>query len=103
MVRFDRDQTPVLFVVVTSVASGLTVAAILRLIRAGVSLGPALLWVGLPAGGVAVGWVVARLFRRPPRSRRAFLVTSAFNQKYFVALFVQRLHSALDRNGIDLC
>jgi ribose transport system substrate-binding protein len=30
------------------------------------------------------------------------MLTSAFSQKYYAASFVQRLHSALDRDGIDL-
>lgn len=36
------------------------------------------------------------------RSLRAFLMTSAFSQKYYVAAFVQSLHSVFDRDGIDL-
>ncbi|MGM1059885.1 sugar ABC transporter substrate-binding protein [Saccharothrix sp. Mg75] len=40
--------------------------------------------------------------RRGRRPRRAFLITSAFDQKYWVAEFVQRLHGVLDRGGIDL-
>jgi ribose transport system substrate-binding protein len=102
MVRLDRDQMPVRFVVATSVASGLILAAILSLIRAGTSVGAPLVWFGLTVGGGAAGWVAGTtFFHAQPHSKRAFLVTSAFNQKYFVALFVQRLHSALDRNDID--
>jgi ribose transport system substrate-binding protein len=102
MVRLDRDQMPVRFVVVTSVASGLILAAILSVIRAGTSVGAPLMWFGLTVGSAAAGWAAGTaFFHTQPRSKRAFLVTSAFNQKYFVALFVQRLHSALDRKDID--
>jgi ribose transport system substrate-binding protein len=38
-------------------------------------------------------------FRKPTK---AFLMTSAFSQKYYVAALVQRIHSALDRDAIDL-
>jgi ribose transport system substrate-binding protein len=103
MVRLDQDQMPVRFTVVTSVGSGLLLAAILGAIRVGVSEGAALLWFLSTAGGVTAGWVLgSTFFRAHKRSKRAFLVTSAFSQKYFVALFVQRLHSALDRNSIDM-
>lgn len=103
MMWLDRDQMPVRFTVVTSVGSGLIIAAILGTIRAGISEGAALLWFALTAGGATAGWVLgSTFFRAHKHSKRAFLVTSAFSQKYFVALFVQRLHSALDGDGIDL-
>ncbi|MEV0680057.1 substrate-binding domain-containing protein [Actinosynnema sp. NPDC050436] len=36
------------------------------------------------------------------RARQAFLVTSAFEQKYWLAELVQRVHRTLDRAGVDL-
>ncbi|HKS47521.1 MAG TPA: sugar ABC transporter substrate-binding protein [Amycolatopsis sp.] len=104
MVRLDRDRMPVRFAVVTSVVSGLILAAILKALRTGVSEGAMVVWFVLASGSVAaISWaaiLTIRLVRR--RSKRAFLMTSAFSQKYYVAAFVQRLHSALDRNAIDL-
>jgi ribose transport system substrate-binding protein len=103
MVRLDRDRMPVRFTVVTSVGSGLILAAILSTIRAGISEVTALLSVLMIAGGVAAGWLVSSaLSRAHKRSTMAFLVVSAFNQKYFVVEEVQRLHNALDSKGIDL-
>lgn len=101
MMRLDWDQMR--FAVVTSVGSGLILAAILGTIRVGITEGAAFLWFALIAGGFTAGWVLGwALFLTYKRSKRAFLVISAFSQKYFVALFVQRLHSALDRDNIDL-
>lgn len=98
MERLNRDQSPALFTVVTSVASGLAVAIILNTFR---TVGP--LWSALAFGGVAVmTWFASSIFLRARKRSRAFLVTPAFSQKYFIAALVQRLHSALDRNGIDL-
>lgn len=103
MPGFGRDQTPVLFTVVTSVASGLIVAGTLNLVRNGVSGGTTVVWFSLTALGVAaISGAAWAFYRRGKHARRAFLITSAFSQKYFVAAFVQRIHSALDRNGIDL-
>lgn len=103
MVWLDRDQMPVRFTVVTSVGSGLILAAILGAVRTGISEGAALLWFALTTGGVTAAWALgSAFFRAHKRTKRAFLVTSAFSQKYFLALFVERLHSALDRDGIDL-
>ncbi|MFI9007559.1 sugar ABC transporter substrate-binding protein [Actinosynnema sp. NPDC053489] len=39
---------------------------------------------------------------RRTRTRRAFLVTSAFDQKYWLAGLTRRLHAALDRDGVAL-
>jgi ribose transport system substrate-binding protein len=104
MAWLDRDRMPVRFTVVTSVASGLIVAAILHAFRTGISETATLMWFTLTTGGVAAAsWVgVSRLSRISKRSRRAFLVTSAFSQKYYIAAFVQNLHGAFDSDGIDL-
>jgi ribose transport system substrate-binding protein len=104
MAWLDRDRTPARFTVVTSVTSGLVLAAILRAVESGVSGGAVLTWFALTSGGVAaVSWSALSLVRRlRERSKRAFLMTSAFSQKYYVASFVQHLHGALDQNGTDL-
>lgn len=104
MAWLDRDQTPVRFTVVTSVVSGLILTAIVNAIRDGISERTALTLFALTSAGVAaVSLVPGRTFlpaRR--RSRRAFFMTSAFKSKYYVADFVQRLHGALDSDGVDL-
>jgi ribose transport system substrate-binding protein len=98
----DRDRMPVRFTVATSVVSGLIVTGVLAAVRTGFSGGAAAFWFLLTAAAVAALSVGAWLLYRRRRARRSFLVTSAFSQKYFVAAFVQSLHSALDRNDIDL-
>ncbi|HEX6470278.1 MAG TPA: sugar ABC transporter substrate-binding protein [Streptosporangiaceae bacterium] len=104
MAWLDRDRMPVRFTVATSVVSGLIVAAILKAWGQGVAGRAVPAWFALAAGGVAAGaWAVGSAFAQArKRSRRVFLMTSAFSQKYYVAALVQRLHSALDRDGIDL-
>jgi ribose transport system substrate-binding protein len=90
MVRLDRDRTPVRFAVVTSVASGLILAAILSAFRAGLSEGTTLMWFILTlVSSAAVSWVVAAVVLRVRQQvRRAFLTTSAFSQKYYLAALV---------------
>lgn len=103
MVRLDRDRKPVLFTVVTSVTSGVIVSTILKTLQTGLSTGTTLMWFAVAAGGVAaVSWTAVSIVRLIRRPSRAFLITSAFSQKYYLAAFVQHLHSALDRDGIDL-
>lgn len=95
---------PVRFDVVTSVVSGLALAAVLGAIRMSISEGAVFTWIALAfCGAAAIFWAAVSAARRTQRrSKRAFLVTSAFSQKYFVQAFVQRLHGALDQDGIDL-
>lgn len=104
MAWLDRDRMPVRFTLVTSVASGAIVTAVARIFQTGAPAVVIFLWFVLVSGGVAVAsWVTMSTIRRArKRSRRAFLMTSAFSQKYYVAAFVQRLHSAFDRDGVDL-
>src|SRR3569833_2684840 len=104
MAWLDRDRMPARFAVATSVMSGLIVAAIVGISRAGVSGNTILVWFTSAAGGVAAILLIVvsmvRHFRS--RSRRAFVMTSAFSQKYYVAEFIQRLHATFDRDGIDM-
>ncbi|HEU5161304.1 MAG TPA: sugar ABC transporter substrate-binding protein [Streptosporangiaceae bacterium] len=104
MAWLDRDQKPVRFTLVTSVASGLVVSVILKAFSGGIADGVVLMWFTLAAGGAAAVAFVARsvFLGARKRSARVFLMTSAFSQKYYVAALVQRLHSLLDRDGIDL-
>jgi ribose transport system substrate-binding protein len=100
----DRERTPVRFAVVTSVASGVILTAILRIFQIAAPKFYTFAWLTLACGGVAmVSWVTLSTIRHVrKRSKRAFLMTSAFSQKYYVAAFAQRLHSAFDRDDIDL-
>lgn len=102
MVRLDRERTPVLFTVATSVTSGLIVAAVSRAFQ--VTTTTTLVWFAAVAVGVAVvslgAVVAARRIRNS--AKRAFLMTSAFTQKYYLAALVQRIHSTFDRDGVDL-
>lgn len=84
--------------------SGLVLAGLMKVLRVGLSAGAAAGWFAVAAGGVAVvsGAVIATLRLVRPSSTRAFLVASAFTQKYHIAAFVQHVHSALDRDGVDL-
>ena len=104
MAWFDRDRTPVRFTVATSVTSGIIVAAILKIAGSGVADNAVLLSFALATvAAAAVAWVVGSIvIGRRKRSGRAFFMTSAFREKYYVAAFVQRLHMLLDRDDIDL-
>lgn len=63
-----------------------------------------LTWVAAVLVSVAlISWVTIYAIRRARRrSQRAFMIVSAFDQKYYVASFVRQLHNALDRDTIDL-
>ncbi|AUI64390.1 hypothetical protein B1H26_22365 [Amycolatopsis sp. BJA-103] len=98
----DRDRTPVRFTVVTSVAGGLVLAGVLAVVRSDAMTAKVPAWSVLVVGVVVAGLLLLHRTRWPRRTRQAFLVTSAFRQKYWVAGFVQRMHGVLDRNGIDL-
>jgi len=97
----DRDRAPLRFAVLTSVTGGLVLAGILAMLRSDVLIAKVPAWTVLVAGVLAT----VSLLRSVPwtrRTRRAFLVTSAFRQKYWLAGLVQRLHRTLDRDNIDL-
>jgi hypothetical protein len=102
MARLDRDRTPALFAVTTSVVSGVILAVLTKSLQAGISTGTTLIWSALVSAVVATAFWAAFAVRSRKRSGAAFLMTSAFNQKYYVAAFVQQVHSALDRDDIDL-
>ncbi|MEV4143915.1 substrate-binding domain-containing protein [Amycolatopsis sp. NPDC049691] len=100
MAGLDRDRTPALFAVTTSVLSGVILAVLTKALQAGISAGATVLWSALVSAVVGgCFWVV---LRRRNRSAAVFLMTSAFTQKYYVADLVQQVHSALDRNDLDL-
>ncbi|WHT16452.1 substrate-binding domain-containing protein [Crossiella sp. CA-258035] len=104
MAWLDRDRMPVRFTVGTSVLSGLILTTILKALQTDIPNSVIFIWFALTSGGVAViSWVTFSILQTTrKRSRRAFLMTSAFSQKYYVAALVHRLHSAFDQDGIDL-
>ncbi|WP_410572361.1 sugar ABC transporter substrate-binding protein [Amycolatopsis sp. cmx-4-61] len=104
MTRLDRDRTPALFTVTTSVISGIILAILTKGLQAGISAGATVAWSALASTVVAISCLAGFAATRPNRKRSstAFLMTSAFNQKYYVAALIQRVHSALDRDDIDL-
>jgi ribose transport system substrate-binding protein len=95
---------PARFAVVTSVVSGLIVTVIVGVSRTGVFGNAILVWSASAVGGAAaILWAVVSMIRRiRGLSRRAFVMTSAFRQKYYIADFIQRLHTTFDRDGIDM-
>ncbi|XVS62168.1 sugar ABC transporter substrate-binding protein [Actinosynnema sp. CA-299493] len=95
-------SAPVGITALVAVCGVVVVVGSVVVIRSGVLFESVPAWT-IP---VAVSLVtVPLLLRRKARKvdpRQAFLVTSAFSQKYWVAELVQRLHRALDRKGINL-
>jgi ABC-type sugar transport system substrate-binding protein len=100
----SRSETSVRFTLATSLASGLLLPAILNPFHATGYERAALTLAGLTLAGLAAfsPTPVWKLLRARKRSRRAFFMTSAFRSKYYVAEFVQHLHSTLDSEGVDL-
>jgi ribose transport system substrate-binding protein len=89
--------------VATSVVSGLIVAGVVKAVNSGVADDVVILWFAIATiGAGSVVWTVGILLRRRKRAARAFFMTSAFREKYYVAAFVQRLHDLFDREHIDL-
>lgn len=104
MAWLDRDRTPALFAVATSVLSSLISLIIGRIFLTGTPQNVMMIWVVAVFVGVAlVSWSVLYAIRRARRrSQRAFLIISAFDHKYYITSFVQQLGNALDRVNIDL-
>ncbi|OXM65957.1 sugar ABC transporter substrate-binding protein [Amycolatopsis vastitatis] len=102
MARLDRDRTPALFAVTTSVLSGVVLAVLTKGLQLGLSAGATLFWAALVSAVVAVAFRAAFAVKARKRPDTAFLMTSAFEQKYYVAALVQQVHRALDREDIDL-
>ncbi len=104
MAWLDRDRTPALFAITTSVTSSLVSLAIGGIFLPDTPKRALLTWVGVVFGSVALlSWAIVHAIRRARRrSQRAFVIVSAFDQKYYVASFVRQLHNALDRVNIDL-
>ncbi|GAB1510316.1 sugar ABC transporter substrate-binding protein [Actinophytocola sp. KF-1] len=103
MTWLDRDRTPALFAIGTSVVSGLISLAIGKFMT-DAPRNVLVVWVVAVVGTVVLvvlaGIQVIRRARK--RARRVFLIVSAFDQKYYVAEFVRQLTNALDRANIDL-
>ncbi|MEU5262123.1 substrate-binding domain-containing protein [Amycolatopsis sp. NPDC021455] len=102
MARLGRDRTPVLFAVTTSVLSGVVLAVLTKGLQLGISAGATLGWAALVSAVVAVAFWAAFAVKTRKGPKAAFLMTSAFEQKYYVAALVQQVHRALDREDIDL-
>ncbi|MEV6715386.1 substrate-binding domain-containing protein [Lentzea sp. NPDC051208] len=104
MALLDRDRTPARFTVVTSVASGLIVAGTVALARSGLLTSSVPLWsLAVAAALVAISLVLLRkVGRGRGRARQVFVVVPAFEQKYWLAGLVRRLHGRLDRDGVDM-
>lgn len=104
MAWIDRDRTPALFAIMTSVTSSVISFIIGNIFLTGTSRNVLLILVVAVFCGVAlVSWVATYAIRRARRrSQRAFLMVSAFEQKYYIASFVQQMNNALDRADIDL-
>lgn len=98
MALVDRGST-----VVTSVFSGLIVAAVVKAVNSGVADSVVVFWFALATVGAgSVVWLAGIFLGRRRRAARAFFMTSAFREKYYVAAFVQRLHELLDLERVDL-
>ena len=102
MVRLDRDRTPALFAVTTSVLSGVILAALTKGLQLGISAGATLVWSALVSAVVALAFWAAFAVKTRKKPRTAFLMTSAFEQKYYLAALVQQVHRAFDREDVDL-
>lgn len=106
MKGLDKDQHPVRFVVVTSVVSGLTVAAM----TAGAGQ---LFYIRLLTYRVPL-WTLALLFLATvvlfvwgvvlcrARKTQVFFILCALNEKRWVAELIQNPYHALDRHQLDL-
>jgi ribose transport system substrate-binding protein len=104
MAWLDKDRTPVRFVLVTSVASGLIVAVLWKALNIGITDSAAFMWFVLTIAGAAAASCVVSLgiLRARRRPTLAFFITSAFSHKYYVNEFAHMLHNRLDRDEIDL-
>ncbi|SER43789.1 ribose transport system substrate-binding protein [Lentzea xinjiangensis] len=104
MALLDRDRTPVRFTVVTSVVSGLIVAGSIALARSGLLTSSVPLWslpvaIALTATSLVL---LRKMVSRPAQARQVFVVVPAFEQKYWLAGLVRRLHGRIDRDGVDM-
>lgn len=111
MKGLDKDTYPARFALVTSVVSGLVIAAM----TAGVGqlLGSRFLtyqvplWLFLLLGVINLSGVGVTLYRRqkdpcPRQSDEVFVILCAFNEKRWLAGLIHDLHNSLDRRGFDL-
>jgi ribose transport system substrate-binding protein len=88
--------------VLVSVWGTAVLAGVVMVVRSGFVVRMVPSWtVPVAAALVAVPALSQRL-RSRKKARQAFLVTSAFNEKQWVAGLVQRLHRSLDRKSMDL-
>jgi len=100
------DERPVRFAIVTSVVSGLTVAAMTagagRLLDARLLVYRVPLWVLVSLLPVAVVFSALGAVLLRERRTQVFFVLCAFSGKRWVADLVQNLHDTLDAHQLDL-
>jgi ribose transport system substrate-binding protein len=104
MAWLDRDRSPAMFAIATSVASSSISFVLGNALLTGISKNMLFLWTAAVFAVVGlVSWTSIRAVRGSRRrAQRAFMIVSAFDQKYYVASFVRQLHDAMDRDNIDL-
>jgi ABC-type sugar transport system substrate-binding protein len=107
----DKDAHPVRFALVTSVGNSLVVTAVLaglgQLLKSRLFAYRIPLWLVLFLGTacLSVMCVTSRLRQKDRGIRpnnQVFFILCAFNEKRWVAGFVQDVHNSLDRRGLDL-
>ncbi|MGW4114063.1 sugar ABC transporter substrate-binding protein [Actinosynnema sp. NPDC004786] len=94
-------SAPVRIAVLAAVCGVVVVGGVV-FVRSGVLLEQVPAWTIPVVASLVAAPLLLRRRARKVHTRQAFVVISAFSQKYWVAEFVQRLHRALDRKGIDL-
>ncbi|HWO69039.1 MAG TPA: sugar ABC transporter substrate-binding protein [Umezawaea sp.] len=88
--------------VLASVCGTAVLAGVITAVRTGIVVREVPAWTVPVAAVLAAVPFLAQQTWRTARARQAFLVMSAFNEKQWVAGFVQRLNRSLDRKGLDL-
>lgn len=98
----DRDRTPAMFAIATSVTSGV-ISFVIGNVFLTTPRNVLVTWVAAVfCGAGLISWGAFHVLRRArKRTRRAFVMVSAFDQKYYIASFVRQMHNALDRVGVD--
>jgi len=88
--------------VLASLGGTVVLVGLIMVVRGGAVVREVPVWTLPVATGLGAVSVAAQRTWRSRSARQVFLVTSAFNEKQWVAGLVQRLHRSLDRKGMDL-
>lgn len=102
MAILDRDRHPARFNIVTSVISGLSLAAIMAVARAWAPFGGIPSWSLVAVTGVAITLAVLARWRPWRRRPTCFFLVSAFSQKHWLVGLTENLNRALERRGIAM-